>query len=173
MIKILLGTASTQKIEIVKQYFNDKNIEAKIIPVGVNSGVNEQPLTETETILGSVNRAKLAINSNGGDDISFALGLEGGLELKDNLYYLICVATIIDTEGRNFTGISNLIPLPQDVSTGVKTDGEFGLLIREYDASTLNKNTETKELVYELINRTKSFSEAIDKAYQDYFKNQF
>ncbi len=152
-MKILIGTTSEQKIGIVKNVLKSKNINAEIIPVEVNSDIVDQPLDEETTMQGSINRALNATKQNKDTDYDFSIGLEGGLVLINDNFNLVCAVSIVDKNQNIFTGISQKTPLPQKVSERVKNGEQFGIVIRELEKETS-----------ELINRTKSFSEALENA---------
>ncbi len=58
-MKILLGSASSDKLQIVKDTFSDIS-DIEVIPCEVSSGITEQPL-DLETIkTGAMNRARNA-----------------------------------------------------------------------------------------------------------------
>lgn len=167
-MKILVGTTSEQKIEIVKNILKSKNIDAEIIPVEVNSDIVEQPLDEETTIQGSINRALNAIEQNKEANYDFSIGLEGGLVSINDNFNLVCAVSIINKNRNIFTGISRKIPLPQKVSERVQNGEQFGIVIREFEREVSGQDNATQDLVKELINRTKSFSEASEKALMKY-----
>ena len=111
----------------------------------------------TETVSGSCNRARNAFDQKS----KFAVGMEGGLEMIDGLYHLVCVVTFFDGK-EYFTGISQARLLPQEVSDGIMEGGDFGALIRQYQQH--NPLSDVKEL----ITREKSFIEATKKGWQEY-----
>lgn len=163
MHKILLGTTSQSKLEIVKSVLQT---DYEIVPIDVESGVADQPLNEDTTIKGAVNRAKNAAGSS--QEYEFSIGLEGGLEKINNLYYLVCVAALVDQNGNVYIGISNKLPLPNEVSEGIKKGEQFGVAIREFMKSiqnnSLDNSTQLIEYIQELIDRKKSFSMALNTA---------
>ena len=167
-MKILIGTTSEQKINIVKDVFNkNKGGVCAVIPMQVESGIVEQPLDKETTIKGSVNRAKNAINK-GHQDYDIGLGLEGGLVLIDDLLHLICVASVVDKKLNIYTGISKDIPLQSIVSEKIKKGEQFCEAIREYEKFLKNDQNITSALVTELICRKESFTEAIEIALSKY-----
>lgn len=163
MHKILLGTTSQSKLEIVKSILRT---DYEIIPVDVESGVTDQPLNEDTTIKGAVNRAKNAARSS--QEYEFSIGLEGGLGKINNLYYLVCVAALVNQRGDVYIGISNKLPLPKEVSECIGRGEQFGVAIREFmkniQNNSLNDSTQLIEHVQELIDRKKSFSMALNTA---------
>lgn len=164
MLKILLGTTSQSKLDIVKSVLSSGY---EIIPVDVESGITNQPLDENTTIEGAVNRAKNAASSSQ-QEYEFSVGLEGGLEKINDLYYLVCVVALIDRRGNTYIGISHKLPLPKEVSERIAKREQFGAAIREFmkniQNNSLNNTTQLIEHVQELIDRKKSFSIALNTA---------
>jgi non-canonical (house-cleaning) NTP pyrophosphatase len=121
----------------------------------------------SSTIPGAINRAKNALKLIKSEDELFAIGLEGGLEMIDGIYFLICVAAIVDRLGRVATGKSEFLPLPRTVSDRILSGEQFGVAIREFE-KTLDKEkgTDSYAQILELISREKSFSMAISLAYK-------
>lgn len=173
-MKILIGTTSEQKINIIKKFLVSRNLtDAEIKPFGVESGIADQPLDEKTTIQGSITRAMNAVKANGEGDFDFSLGLEAGLEEINGIYHIVCTASIVDEDNNIYTGVSKKLPLPTEVSSEVKKGGEFGVIIREFDAKTNGKPEEIESLVKELINRTDGFSEAFGIAFLKYGNRDF
>ncbi|MFW5853061.1 MAG: DUF84 family protein [Patescibacteria group bacterium] len=169
-MKIAIGTTSENKTAIVKAFFGDiKNF--MIVPCDVSSGVTDQPLDEFTTREGAINRAKNAFEMTLETDIDFSLGLEGGLVLIDNTYFLLCVAVITDNSGVDIVGMSDTLPLPQYVSDQIANGKEFGVSIREFQESLIaNIDDNIKNWIDELISRRSSFLMAIGSAYIQYLK---
>ena len=65
ILKIAFGGTSEQKIGYLKEVLEELNIKAEIIPVKVESGITEQPMTSEETKTGSLNRAINALEKSG------------------------------------------------------------------------------------------------------------
>lgn len=82
MKKIYIGSENPIKIESTRKGFEEvfKNIsELEFVGKSVLSGVEDQPMTNEETLLGAENRAKsLKENFPDGD---FFVGLEGGIQI--------------------------------------------------------------------------------------------
>jgi inosine/xanthosine triphosphatase len=169
-MKILLGSTSEQKINVIRRVFAQE-MNIVIIPCKVESGVADQPLDFETTKNGAINRARNALKSHKLNDEDFAIGLEGGLEKIDGLFNLVCVAVIMNRTGKISIGKSELLPLPRIVSDRVASGEQFGVVIREFDKS-LNKefDPEICSQVVELISREKSFVVAIRMAYK-FFAN--
>lgn len=176
MHKILLGTTSQSKLDIVKSILHS---DYEIVPVDVESGITDQPLDQNTTVEGAVNRAKNAVGSSGSlQEYEFSIGLEGGLEKINNLYYLVCVVALVDPKGDIYMGISNKLPLPKEVSGRIEKGEQFGVAIREFmkniQNNSSNNSTQLIEHIQELIDRKKSFSMALNTALFTFnFKEEF
>lgn len=81
-MKIVIASGNPVKIQAVEQgfkaYFNDIEIES----VQADSGVSDQPLTDSETLLGARNRATEARKKI--SDADFWVGIEGGVQAEDS-----------------------------------------------------------------------------------------
>jgi len=169
MRNIFLGTTSQAKLDIVKSLLGENY---NVIPTNVDSGVTNQPLDENTTIQGTINRAKSAIKPD--EVYKFSVGLEGGLVKINGLYYLVCVTALIDCFGNVYVGISRKLPLPKEVSNEVKSGKQFGEVIRRFMKDTKETSPSFIEHIQELIDRKKSFSEALNSALLIYkFKKEF
>jgi non-canonical (house-cleaning) NTP pyrophosphatase len=163
-MKILLGTTSEQKINILKDYLN-RHGKYELFPIEVQSEVPEQPIGLETTILGATNRARNSIKEKGpliNNDI--AIGMEAGFVLKDDIYHLVCVVVIIDSENKIHTGVSSLMPVPKEVSDAISKGHRFGEAIRAFELN-LSK-TADQELINrtsDLIDRKALFREALDE----------
>jgi non-canonical (house-cleaning) NTP pyrophosphatase len=159
MRNIFLGTTSQAKLDIVKSLLGENY---NVTPVNVDSGITDQPLDEDTTIRGAINRAKRAIKP--GKAYEFSVGLEGGLAKINGLFYLVCVAALIDCSGNVYVGISRKLPLPKEVSNEIENGKQFGEAIREFMKNTKETSPSFIEHIQELIDRKKSFSEALNSA---------
>lgn len=166
-MKVVLGSTSDIKIQILKdtlQPMSRQNLE--ISGVEVASGIADQPLDETTTIQGAINRAKNALSKTQGYD--FAVGLEGGLhDVVNTGYFLICAAAIYDKTNHLSLGIGGKLQLPVEVSSRIKAGEQFGVVIREYEQKH-QTNPQALLLIQALISREKAFKQAIQNAYLAY-----
>ncbi|TSC94255.1 MAG: NTPase [Parcubacteria group bacterium Licking1014_1] len=169
MNNIFLGTVSDTKLEIIKECVDKKY---NITPVEVETGISDQPLDENTTIRGAINRAKKAIDPK--QDYDFSVGLEGGLTKIGDLYYLFCVAAIVDKNDNIYVGISNKLPLPDKVSKRLANGEQFGEVIRDFKKITKEESSEFIGYIDELITRKKSFSTAFNISFLAYrFSREF
>ena len=174
MESILIGTTSESKLKIVKDFFEQQGKEYNILPQDVSSEIVDQPLDEDTTILGATNRARNAAKN--GREFAFSIGLEGGLLKINGLYYLICVAVMIDSQGKKFIGMSSELPLPKKVSDQIDDGDQFGDAIRVFRKENSDKSKILVNHLDELIERKKSFTEALRTAFlicsfqEDFYK---
>lgn len=160
-MKIVLGSTSQEKQQILKKALQKFGIKSEILVCEVDSGIAEQPLDEETTILGAVNRAKGAYLKN--KDVDMSIGLEGGLvKIGKKHYYLICVAAVLDNNKKIHLGVSSKLKIPDEVSASIGKGASFGQAIRSY-AETQN-NPKIKKYVEQLITREEAFLEAIKNA---------
>ncbi len=57
-MKIAAGTTSGQKLRYIQEILVTIGLVAEVVPVSAKSNVSDQPLTNEETRLGALNRAK-------------------------------------------------------------------------------------------------------------------
>lgn len=84
MKTVIIASQNPVKIEAVKIAFEKmfKEEQFEFIGESVPSGVNDQPMSDAETLQGATNRANNAQTKF--PDADFLVGLEGGLEKIDN-----------------------------------------------------------------------------------------
>ena len=168
---IALGSTSEDKKRILFETFRKEfKIKPKIIGVEVDSGITDQPLDEKTTIKGATNRAKEAMKKVSQCD--FSIGLEGGLSLIDNRYFLVCAAVILDRENKRYIGVSSKLCLPRLVSDKIKRGGQFGLAIRDFEKENY-KDKNILLIIKKLIKRNVAFKEAIVNSYQVYRNKKY
>lgn len=168
-MKIILGSTSESKKQIVKEVFDNFKLDCEIIQTEVSSDITDQPLNEVVTVQGSINRAKNASKRN--NDFNFTIGLEGGLDIVANKgYFLVCAAALYD-RNNVYVGVSSKLQLPQEVSIGIEKGQQFGDLIRKYSEEHDN-DIDMNVILNELISRRKSFAEALTNAYLTYISSR-
>ncbi|OGY12215.1 MAG: hypothetical protein A3A58_00580 [Candidatus Blackburnbacteria bacterium RIFCSPLOWO2_01_FULL_41_27] len=169
-MKIALGSTSIDKANILKEILGEFFKDLEFQTYDVSSGITDQPLDEETTITGAINRAQTIRERNIKSDLF--VGLEGGLSLIHNNYFLVCVVALINKKGDLFLGISSKLRLPKEVSEKIKKGERFGNVVREYQHK--NKNDSVLYKFTEcLINRKKLFSEAISNACAEYRNSSY
>lgn len=130
-LKVVLGTSSSQKINFVKKIFNEIGIDYELTSVKTESNVSEQPLTEKDTILGSVNRAKNALAQDPNSNIG--LGIEVGYD-KDEKgnYEMFCYATIAEKDNSYISCRSHKFPLPNFHQKVIEKNKDLCNYVKEY-----------------------------------------
>lgn len=158
-MKVILGTKSLDKLAVVKDLLGARGFT--IATKEVHSGITDQPLSRRTTIKGALNRALAAAKIKAEFDL--AIGMEGGLEKKNNKYYLVCAVAVIDSKRRVYTGVSSIFEVPVVVLLEVLKGKKFGEVIREFKEKSTAKD---KVLVGELISRRKTFTKAFSLAFK-------
>jgi len=110
-VKIAIGTTSEIKSTYFQDVLDSLNIKAKVFPVNTNSGVTYQPRTEKETKLGSINRAKSALEQL--PDTEIGVGIEVGYEPINGKMYMHGWTSVVDSEGNTYSEQSSTIELPK------------------------------------------------------------
>jgi len=127
-MKVVVASTNPVKIEAVRLAFHSCFSHGNWVfqGVSVESGVSSQPLTDAQTRLGALNRAKAAAQAMPGAD--FWVGLEGGidvLEAGSDLLFSFCWAVVFSA-GRMGQSRSANFQLPGKIAELVKTGYELG-----------------------------------------------
>lgn len=110
-MKIAVGTKSEQKLGYLNGVLQELNLEADIVPLGIASGVSEQPISSGETKQGSINRAKGALREC--KDADMAMGIEVGYHPnKNGDYKIFCWVSIVGADGKLVSASSHRLLLP-------------------------------------------------------------
>lgn len=164
-MKIALGSTSEDKKKILADTLFEFDVCPDIVGVEIDPMITAQPLDERTTIKGASNRAKGALSKI--QDCDFSIGLEGGLSLVENNYFLVCAAVIIDKDGGKYVGVSSKLSLPKKVSEEIKQGEQFGQIIRDFEKDNKN-DSDILPVISNLIKRDVAFKEAIRNCYQIY-----
>ncbi|WP_338651747.1 DUF84 family protein [Lysinibacillus sp. Y5S-8] len=128
-MNIAIGTmnkAKTEAVEVIaRQYFED----AIFTHVKAASEVSDQPISNEETRLGAINRAKNAMNTTGAQ---FAFGLEGGVTEIDDEMYVCNWGALTVSDGTIFTAAGAQIILPKEIAQEIRGGGELGPIMEQY-----------------------------------------
>lgn len=86
-MKIAVGTTNPAKLKAVEAalavLFPDEPYQ--VLGVEVESGVSDQPMSDTESVTGAYNRAHAACTAV--DNADYGIGLEGGLEQVGDIWF--------------------------------------------------------------------------------------
>ncbi|GAY77535.1 DUF84 family protein [Sporolactobacillus inulinus] len=124
MIIIGVGTKNPAKLNAVKQIVEEQAIDAEIRSYDVPSGVSAMPMSDHETRQGAVNRAKAVLNQD--PEVTFGIGMEGGVSDLDGEMFLVNWGACADREGRLVRAGGARILLPQVLADGVRSGHELG-----------------------------------------------
>lgn len=159
ILRCALGTTNEAKRSAVRMA-----IGAEPACLSVPSGVSDQPMSEEETILGAINRAKAVLARL--PDNQVGLGLEGGLMYDERFtkqWYLISVCAAWDGKDL-FLGKGLSFPIPNRAVERIRKEGiELRMIIDEWSGTT---NTNHQGGAYALltdnrIRRPEVFSQAV------------
>jgi inosine/xanthosine triphosphatase len=105
-MKILVGSKNPVKIASVEEAFLNYFANISVDGIGVDSGVNAQPINE-ETYTGAQNRAKKLKEMNDSQNLGadFFVGIEGGITKQFGRWFAFGCFCIIDKNG--FMGFGN------------------------------------------------------------------
>jgi len=128
-MKIAIGTTNKAKTEavevIVRKYFED----SLFTHVKAASEVSDQPISNEETRLGAMNRAKNALILT---DAELSFGLEGGVTEIDDEMYVCNWGALTVSDGTMFTAAGAQIILPKEIAREIRTGGELGPIMEQY-----------------------------------------
>ena len=136
-MNIAVGTTSALKLQYLQEVLDELGINADLIPIEVESGISEQPLSAEETKNGSINRTKNAYSKC--NDADIAIGMEVGYHPNnDGKYEILCYATLIDKNRQQLSTESHRLLLPDFHQDILKDNKNLGDYVRKF----LNENTD-------------------------------
>lgn len=156
---IVLGSTNPVKLTAVKNVLSLVFEDAQFASISVPSGVQEQPIGDSETRLGAYNRAKAA-----SAHADIGVGLEGGV-IETEFGMMTCAwCVLMAQDGTIGVGGGSHMMLPESVAAAVRSGTELGLAM---DAFVGQENTKHKAgaigiLTDGLLNRQQAY-EAIIK----------
>lgn len=120
MLKIAIGTGSRYKANAIKKALHELDFEFSSENIDVESEVSEQPKNQGETITGSVNRARNALEKI--ENADMGVGVEFGYEPIDERYHMVCWASIVTKDGKAFSEQSSTLELPKKLKEALNKD---------------------------------------------------
>lgn len=126
LLRVVVTSFNPVKIAAVKEAFLSQfpASETRILPVGVASGVADQPMTDDETRQGARNRVAAAKQRV--PDADFWVGLEGGLDFVDGDLMAFAWMAVAGPGGRVCETRSATLPLPPRVQALIAGGLELG-----------------------------------------------
>ncbi|MGL4337795.1 MAG: DUF84 family protein [Turicibacter sp.] len=151
-MKISVGSCNKVKVLAVRQVLEAFSHE--IISVDVASGVPNQPFSDAQTVEGAKNRAIAAMDYG-----EIGIGLEAGVEVLNDIMYLVNWGVLTCPDGRTFYAGGTRLPLPNELVEPLKAGQELGHVIDEY---AKRENVRSNEgaigiLTADLFNRKENF----------------
>lgn len=126
MKKVAVGSKNPVKIEAVKQAFKKVFSEEEWIIEGieVNSEVSNQPMSDRESITGARNRAKKALQALQAD---YGVGLEGGVQEVDGIWFDCGWMVIVDAKGNEGIGSTVKMLVSEKIMQHIHAGKELGI----------------------------------------------
>jgi len=133
---IAVGSKNPAKIAAVSQGFItafrlQDSSDLLLEGFDVDSGVAEQPVGDTETKQGAMNRAKNAFEAyitTNGSPPSYSVGLEGGISTKEMGQTMECSAWMVVYNGKTYgSARTATFMLPESVAQLVRDGMELGV----------------------------------------------
>src|SRR3972149_8172844 len=102
-MKVVVGSANPVKIKATKRAFAKvwPKEKWKVVGIEVSSGVSHQPMTDKDAVKGARNRAKRVLKLENAD---FGVGLEGGLQEFEGIWFDTGWIVVIDKKGTEGVG---------------------------------------------------------------------
>ncbi|GMI15939.1 hypothetical protein TrLO_g3330 [Triparma laevis f. longispina] len=174
-LNIAVGSKNPCKVEAVEAAFASilsstdptKTITLNVTGFSAPSLVSDQPMTDSETLLGAKNRASAAANILPNCD--FAVGLEGGIvDDEDGIMWcmawmvVLCPSEVLETR-RWGIAKTGAFPLPPLMAALVRKGVELGIaddIVTKREDSKLGGGT-VGVLTNEIVSRGKYYEHAI------------
>ncbi|MFD1739291.1 DUF84 family protein [Bacillus salitolerans] len=125
MRTITIGSKNYAKVEAVKFIFEKDEVKGISVP----SHVSDQPITDEETLMGALNRAKNALEAGRSH---IGIGLEGGVMETNGGMYLCNWGALVDGSGSIITAGGARILLPDEIAEELRSGRELGPVMDEY-----------------------------------------
>ena len=129
--------------------------------VSVLSGVNDQPMSDAETLEGAWNRCHRAADA--APDADFWIGIEGGVEDKAGELEAFAWVVVKSREGKIGKGRSSAFFLPQKVAELIRQGKELGeaddIVFKR--ANSKQENGAVGLLTHNAIDRTHYYTDAV------------
>ena len=125
-MKVIVASHNPAKIRAVRDAFALQFPQAsiKLLPVSVDSGVSDQPMSDDETLRGARTRARNAYQLNPEGD--YWIGLEGGIETLGNQLMAFAWLAVLGSHGNISMARTVTLPLPPAVSKLIEQGLELG-----------------------------------------------
>lgn len=132
-MNIFVGSSNPVKLNAVRQALAEKYPNADVQGFDVASGVSHQPITDEETMIGAINRAKAALASGLAEtkqkDVTdvLGIGLEGGVFTDEQGQMWSTVwAAVVDTDGQEYVANGARVKVPTIIAEPIARGEEMG-----------------------------------------------
>lgn len=163
--KCYLGTLNKAKIQAVEDVLDNYDV----IGLNVDSKVGAQPLSDTETIEGALNRA-LQLPKDG-----LRVGLEAGVQLHSERLFLVNWGVLIDEKDNVYYAGGTRIPLPDAIKTKLLYEKkELAEVMDEYTKIKDLRSTEGAISIFtsSLVQRKDIFIHIVKLLYGQYLRKE-
>jgi inosine/xanthosine triphosphatase len=170
LIKFIVASKNPVKVKATllgfKSYFSGVEIEG----VNVESGVADQPMSNTETLTGARNRAENARQHF--KEADYWVGIEGGIEPDENGLTAFAWIVITDTSKRGESRTTSF-QLPAKVRELIEQGFELGVAndILFNKENSKQKTGAVGILTNNQINRTELYKQAVQLALIPFLNN--
>lgn len=174
LIKIGVGSKNPAKVSAVKTAFESMGFDqVDVTSMEVPSGVSDQPFSDEETVQGALNRARGVMQkaTEMGEDLDYAIGLEGGVH-ETNLGLFLCNwGAIVNKSGQQGVGAGHRVLLPEAIAGELRTGRELGSVIDEWASGSNIRNKEGAlgVLTRNHITRSSMFRDVVFCAFAAFF----
>ncbi|RBO82910.1 inosine/xanthosine triphosphatase [Marinomonas aquiplantarum] len=133
VIRIQVGSTNPVKVAAAKQAFEQCHPDHIIHCEGRStpSGVADQPMTESETRLGAVNRALTCQQDDFNKQFDFYISMEGGVDQFEEGAATFAYIAIVDQKGAQHIGRTANLPLPDQLFKRLQNQEELGPIMDE------------------------------------------
>lgn len=144
-MNIAVGSTNQVKVNAVKSAVAHQWEDALVEGFETNSGVGDQPRTDHETYIGSINRAKSALEAmriKYGDSAEIlGVGLEGGVDESEDGLLNVVWCSVVDTKGQVFSSSGARFVLDDEIASRILGGEEMGPIM---DSLINEKDTKKK-----------------------------
>jgi len=125
-MKIIVASKNPIKINAALSGFNlmFPNVAFETEGISVSSNVSDQPMTDTETFAGAMNRVNNAASQI--TDADYWVGIEGGIEQKESEMEAFAWVVIKSKDGKFGKGRTGTFFLPPKIVDLIKEGKELG-----------------------------------------------
>ena len=123
---ITVGSTNPVKVNAVRSVCEEIWDEVEVVGVKIESGVDEQPRSDEETLRGARNRAQGVIGV-----AEYGVGLEGGVYEQDGKLMETAWGVVVGKDGQEGIGGGLKFELPPVVAEKIRAGGELGPVMAE------------------------------------------